>query len=111
MHFDLYKYVFTHERQAIVKNETKSVLAPPKENFADHLSTAKPYHIWEYEQKINPIENKERQIETIYRDQRIRLNQEDEILKNKLFNELNIQDESAIDEEVYVVKVLNFISS
>ena len=98
IHFDLYKYVFTYEREAIEKNEEKNISTPPKENFQDYkLDTAKKFHIWEYETKISEIEKKEKQTNQTFLEKRLRLAQENELVG--LNTKIQLKYRESLNEE------------
>lgn len=79
INYDLYKYVFTYEREAIEKNEEKRISCPPKENFLDNnLDTAKKFHIWEYENKLGEIEKKEKETNNMFLERRLKLDQQND---------------------------------
>ena len=98
IHFDLYKYVFTYEREAIQKIEEKIIVTPPKENFQDNnFSSAKRFHIWEYENKISEIERKEKEANRKFLERRLNIDQENELpmlnSKNEFQNKENLNEE------------------
>ena len=98
MHFDLYKYVFTYEREAIEKNEEKQVSCPPPENFqSNKFSSAKPFHIWNYESKMREIENREKENNNNFLERRLKLNQEIELTKTN--TKIEIDNSSVLNEE------------
>jgi hypothetical protein len=95
INFDLYKYVFTYEREVMEKNEEKQISCPAVQDT--NLSSAKPDHIWNYENKLNIIEKKEKNMNNMFLDRRWRLVQEEESMKrNKLIDNL---DDLNFDED------------
>ncbi|XP_021373463.1 uncharacterized protein C8orf74 homolog isoform X2 [Mizuhopecten yessoensis] len=58
-HYRLFQFVFTHDRESEVPNVQLEIHTPPS-SCSEALKTAKEKRIWEYNQKYEAVEQKER---------------------------------------------------
>lgn len=102
-HYNLYKYVFTFDRDDLTQSEKKVLIVPGKEMCeGNRLAESKPYHIWDYEQKLAELENKEKANAKKFQEEQRKLLSEEEMAKNLIRyiqNNANGSDKP-LDEEV-----------
>ncbi|XP_033738398.1 uncharacterized protein C8orf74 homolog [Pecten maximus] len=59
-HYKLFQYVFAHDRESQVPNVPLEIHTPPS-SCSEALKTAKEKRIWEYNQKYEAVEQRERE--------------------------------------------------
>ena len=96
-HFDLYQYVFTNEANIATIEEELNV-----ENIIEtgNLNEAKKFHIWEYEEKLKVVTSKENDLDKFYLNERIRLNQEEDLFKKDADKNVGVNEDVDLNEEV-----------
>jgi hypothetical protein len=98
-HFNLYKHVFTNERDNQILNQEKQVYAPTEALCSMHLNESKHSSLFDYEVKLAELEKKEKKLNEYYHYERESLAKQEKNLLNLINNEAYSADKRA-DEEV-----------
>ena len=103
VHFNLYKYVFTVDREDLAETKHRNVVCPTLTHMNNlTLEDAKPFKIYENEKKIKELEQKEILVIEKFRSQKDVLANNEISLKNLVnFNTNDIYEfEEPLDENV-----------
>lgn len=107
-HFNLYKHVFTNERDNQILNQEKQVYAPTEALCSMHLNESKHSSLFDYEVKLAELEKKEKKLNEYYHYERESLAKQEKNLLNLINNEAYSADKRA-DEET-IKKLIDNIS-
>ncbi len=110
-HFELYKYSLSEDRDCTIIEDERKIICPP-ENFDKPLSMAKPYHIWDYEEKTKHIQIKHNNLEQFYISERARLAQDEENVKKIVEQKIeDFYDNLSEEVRIFGVDILAYILS
>ena len=120
MHFTLYKYVFTVDRDSAIVYEEKRLMAPKtrddddyETNVEDHLKDYKTYDQWLYEERVREINEKEKRANEMHDEAKRRMqHNEESIMAQNLIKFIQNDaygSEQPLSEEVRIF--LNKLSS
>ena len=101
MHFTLYKYVFTVERDSAIVYEEKLLQAPPKIADDDRLKDSKTYEQWLYEERVREIDEREKRANEMHDETKRRMQQSEESLIRFIRNDA-YGFEQPLSEEVRI---------
>ncbi len=107
MHFTLYKYVFTVERDSAIVYEEKLLQAPPPPKIAedddddDRLKDSKTYEQWLYEERVREIDEREKRANEMHDEAKRRMQQSEESLIRFIRNDA-YGYEQPLSEEVRI---------
>ncbi len=81
-HFRLYKYVFTNERDDETIYDDRCIYRPTTALNETSLKDTKEYSNWQYERKIETIEDQEKQVKQKYMKNREHLLNQERVANN-----------------------------
>ncbi len=100
-HFDLYKYSLCKDHDCTIIEDERKIICPV-ENFNKPLNDAKPYHVWDYEEKTKPIQEKQNKLDEFYDGERAKLAVEEENCIKKFVEEKIEESYENLNEEVNI---------